>query len=274
MAIFLSLAWVAACLQAQDLPLVDGSIRFAIIGDMGTGAPPQYEVAETMEEVRRRTSFNFVIMVGDDIYGRKSSGDFDKKFARPYAALLSAGVNFYASLGNHDVSAEEFYKPFNMNGRRYYDFDRGSVRFFALDSDYMDPDQLKWLSAELRSSHATWKIPFFHHPLYSSGIAHGSSLELREILEPIFVQNGVHVVFSGHDHVYERTKPQQGITYFVEGSSGELRPGGLRQADFEAAGFDTDRTFMVAEISGDKLFFETFSRAGLLVDSGTIEQSK
>ena len=272
MALLFAVAWTTVCLGAQDLPLVDGSVRFAVIGDMGTGAPPQYEVAEQMERMRRKTFFNFVIMVGDNIYGHKSTEDFERKFARPYAALLGAGVNFYGSLGNHDVPAEEYYKPFQMNGHRYYDFDRRNVRFFALDTNNMDPDQLKWLSDELRNSQATWKIPFFHHPLYSSGIAHGSSLELRKILEPIFVQSGVRVVFSGHDHVYERTKPQQGITYFVEGSSGELRPAGLRRADFEAAGFDTDRTFMVVEITGHRLFFETFSRSGLLVDSGTIDR--
>jgi Calcineurin-like phosphoesterase len=110
-------------------------------------------------------------------------------------------------------------------------------------------------SKELANTDATWKIPYFHHPLYSSGATHGSSLELRQLLEPVFVRDGVRVVFSGHDHVYERTKPQKGIYYFVEGSGGELRAGDLRQAEFEDSGFDKDRKFMLVEIAGDQLFF-------------------
>jgi len=260
----------AAAARQSVLPLKEGSVRFLVIGDMGTGESAQYDVAARMAELRKTFPFNFVITVGDNIYGGKSPHDFAKKFEDPYKALLDGGVKFYASLGNHDIPAEEYYKPFNMNGKRFYDFDQGNVRFLALDSNYMDPDQLKWVEDELKNSNATWKIPFFHHPLYSSGATHGSSIELRHRLEPLFVEDGVRVVFSGHDHIYERTKPQQGIYYFVEGSAGELRKGDLRPATFEAAGFDRDRTFMAVEISGDQMFFETFSRSGEVVDSGQI----
>jgi predicted MPP superfamily phosphohydrolase len=270
--LLVSLGLFSAVAFAQtDLPDKHGSVKFAAIGDMGTGEAPQHQVALRMTEYRNKFPFDFVIMLGDNIYGSKLARDFDRKFEAPYKPLLDAGVKFYASLGNHDIPAEEYYKPFNMNGRRYYDFDRGNVRFIALDSDYMDPDQLSWLESELKNSDATWKIPFFHHPLYSSGATHGSSIELRHVLEPIFVQYGVRVVFSGHDHIYERTKPQQGISYFVEGSSGELRAGDLRSADFEAAGFDSDRTFMLVEISGDDLYFQAISRTGAVVDSGLIK---
>jgi predicted MPP superfamily phosphohydrolase len=262
-----SLALVA---QQNVLPLKNGSVRFAVIGDMGTGETPQYEIAARMADMHKTFPFDFVITVGDNIYGGKSPHDFAKKFEIPYKPLLDAGVKFYASLGNHDIPAEKYYKPFNMNGRRYYTFNQSNVTFFALDSDYMDPDEMKWVTDELKGSKATWKIPFFHHPLYSSGATHGSSLELRHLLEPLFVQSGVRVVFSGHDHIYERTNPQQGIVYFVEGSAGELRFGDLRSAPFQAAGFDKDRTFMLVEIAGDDMSFETVSRSGTIVDSGHI----
>jgi hypothetical protein len=260
----------AAGARQSILPLKLLSVRFLVIGDWGTGESPQYDVAAQMAQFHKTFPFKFVITVGDNIYGGKSPHDFAKKFEDPYKPLLDDGVKFYASLGNHDIPAEEYYKPFNMNGRRYYDFDEGNVRFLALDSNYMDPDQLKWVDNELKNSSATWKIPFFHHPLYSSGATHGSSIELRHRLEPLFVQDGVRVVFSGHDHIYERTTPQQGIYYFVEGSAGELRRGDLRPANFEAAGFDKDRTFMAVEISGDTMYFETLSRSGEIVDSGRI----
>ena len=103
----------------------------------------------------------------------------------------------------------------------------GGVRFFALDTDYLDKPQLDWLEKELSSSSSDWKIVFFHHPLYSSGKTHGSALESRAILEPLFVKYGVSVVFSGHDHIYERIKPQKGgIVYWVSGAGGSAAQGG------------------------------------------------
>ena len=92
------------------------------------------------------------------------------------------------------------------------------------------------------------------------------------MLEPLFLKYGVQVVFAGHDHVYERVKPQKGIYYFTEGASGSLRAGNLRKSDLTAAGYDKDRSFLLVEISGDELFFQTISRAGATVDSGTIQR--
>lgn len=136
----------------------------------------------------------------------------------------------------------------------------------------MDPKQLAWLEQELKASGSNWKIVYFHHPLYSSGKAHGSSTELRRLLEPVFVRHGVDVVFQGHDHSYERIKPQKGIYYFTEGNSGKKKKGNLRKTDFKAAGFDADCTFMLVEIAGDELHFQAVSRTGATVDSGVIRR--
>jgi hypothetical protein len=86
------------------------------------------------------------------------------------------------------------------------------------------------------------------------------------------VKYGVTVVFSGHDHTYERLKPQRGVTYFVEGSSGKLRKGGLEPSATTAAYYADDQTFMLVEITADNLFFRTLTRTGRLVDSGTIRR--
>src|SRR5262252_6416301 len=83
-------------------PLKSNSVKFAAIGDMGTGETPQFEVAERMNSSRQGFPFDFVIMLGDNIYGGSSPKDFERKFEKPYKPLLDAGVKFYASLGNHD----------------------------------------------------------------------------------------------------------------------------------------------------------------------------
>jgi hypothetical protein len=256
------------------LPLKPKSVRFAVIGDMGTGDRPQYQVAEQMQSFHDSFAFEFVLMLGDNLYGGESPTDYQRKFEDPYKPLLTGGVKFYASLGNHDNPNERFYKPFNMNGNRYYSFKNGNAEFFALDSNYMDPVQLKWIDDHLGGSTAQWKICFFHHPLYSDGKFHGPDLDLRTRLEPIFQKYQVNLVLSGHEHVYERVRPQKGIYYFVLGNSGELRAGGLMRTENVVKGLDTDRSFMAMEIAGDELHFQVVSRGGATVDAGMLPQQQ
>jgi hypothetical protein len=259
--------------SALKLPLKPNSVRFAIIGDSGTGERPQHEVAQQMVRFRRDFPFDFVLMLGDNIYGSKTDEDFRRKFEHPYQDLRDGGVKFYASLGNHDHSSERLYAPFNMNGQRYYTLKNGDVQFFALDSNYMDPVQMQWLDGQLSGSRATWKICYFHHPLYSHGKFHGSDVDLRTRLEPMLVKYKVDVVLNGHEHVYERVKPQQGINYFVLGNSGELRPHNLLRSPDTAKGFDTDRTFGLFEVAGDEFNFQIVTRTGATVDSGVLQKT-
>jgi 3',5'-cyclic AMP phosphodiesterase CpdA len=213
-----------------------------------------------------------VLMLGDNLYGRQDPQDFVTKFERPYAALLQAGVLFYATLGNHDNQNNRFYKAFNMGGERYFTFVKKNVRFFVLDSNQLDPKQRAWLDEALQRSDDRWRICFFHHPIYSDGGRHGSDVSLRVVLEPLLVKYRVNVVFSGHDHVYERLKPQKGITYFVSGSGGQLRRGDVRPSGLTAAYYDQDQSFMLVEVAGDDLFFEAVARSGATVDSGVIHR--
>src|SRR5438552_1651870 len=166
--------------QAQNVALPNraGSLKFAAIGDAGTGDLPQIEIASQMASYRRMFPFDMVIMLGDNLYGSQQPKDFVDKFERPYKALLDAGVRFYAALGNHDQQTNRFYKPWNMNGERYYTYTKKYVRFFVLDSDYLDRKQLDWLEDQLKTSTDEWKIAYFHHPLYSSGGRYGSETDL------------------------------------------------------------------------------------------------
>jgi hypothetical protein len=259
------------------LPNKDDSLKFGVLGDFGTGTREQYEMADQIAKLHARFPFEIVVTVGDNIYGSERPQDFVRKFETPYKALLDAKVKFYASLGNHDSREQARYRLFNMDGKTYYTFKapKEDVRFFALESDYPRPEQIAWLQKELESSNEKWKIPYFHHPLYSSGGRHGSDLTLRKTLEPLFIKYGVSVVLTGHDHFYERIKPQNGIVYFVAGGSGKLREGNIEdRSPITAKGFDTDLSFMVAEISGDEMHFNTISRRGTIVDSGVIQRRK
>ena len=262
---------------AVPLPNKPDSLHFAVIGDNGTGESAQYEIGQQMANWYGRFKYPLVVMMGDNIYGSDRPQDFVKKFEAPYKFLLDNGVKFYASLGNHDSREQRYYKLYNMDGKLYYSFKapKEDVKFFAIESTYMDQDQLKWIEDELKGSNEKWKIVYFHHPLYSSAGTHGSQLKLRAVLEPLFIKYNVSLVLNGHDHTYERIKPQNGIQYFVEGSSGKLRAGDLRRnSPLTAFGNDTTRTFMLMEIDGDNCTFNTIDMQGNVIDSGTITRRK
>lgn len=269
--ILASVAWLtAAPPETTSLPNASDSRKFAVIGDNGTGDRPQYEVGEQMAAFRTTFRYDLVLMLGDNMYGRQRPEDFVTKFERPYAALLQDGVVFRAALGNHDDPKNRFYEGFGMNSERYYTFVEGDVRFVVLDTNMLDPQQVAWFDRTLAEATEPWKICYFHHPLYSNAGRHGSDVEIRVMLEPLMVRSGVQVVFSGHDHAYERIRPQKGITYFVQGASGQLRKGDIRPNATTAVYFDQDRSFTVVEVLAERLVFQTISRAGQVVDSGTI----
>jgi hypothetical protein len=267
---------------ALALPLKPSSVRLAVIGDSGRGDRAQYELAAQMVAWRARFPFDFVLMLGDNIYDSHTPADYQRKFEEPYKPLLDAGVTFHAAIGNHDDSAQVFYAPFNMGGRRYHTFRKstgplgpigGGVRFFALDSRSFDVEQLEWLRAQLAQSGSAWKICYFHHPLYTSGRYRAGAVALRLVLEPILVGGDVDVVLTGHEHFYERIHPQHSIAYFISGAAGSLRKGDIRPSGLTARGFDEDYHFMLMEITADELYFQAISRTGETVDAGVMTRA-
>ena len=257
------------------LPVKEGSVRFAIIGDTGTGSKQQQQLADLMKQYRAAYPFEFVLMMGDNLYGSETPADYKKKFQDVYQPLLDDKVKFYASLGNHDQPNERFYEYFNMDGKEYYRFTKGNAAFYALNSNYMDKKQLKWLEDELIKDTSDWKIAFFHHPPYSSGGKHGSDKQLREVVEPIFVEYGVNVVLAGHEHFYERIKPQKGIYYFISGAGGKLREGDVKErSPLTDKFFDSDMSFMLVEIVKGEMHFQVISRTGETVDSGVLANQR
>jgi predicted phosphodiesterase len=264
------------------LPNALTSVKFAVIGDSGRGNPPQHEVAAQMVAFRREFDFDFVLMLGDNIYeGPASPEDYRTKFEAPYRELLEADVKFFAVLGNHDDPRQVSYAPFNMKGERYYTFappedllTRISTRveFFAVDSTNLDRPQLRWLDERLAASKADWKLVFLHHPLYTSGRYWNASRAHRWALEPLLTRHRVDVVFSGHEHIYQRSELQNGIQYFVSGGAGSLRVGDGTAAPFVARTYDGDYHFMLVELDDDEVHFQAISRQGETIDAGTLRR--
>ncbi len=212
----------------------DPHFTFVVLGDSGTGGRAQYAVADRIQALRP----DFVLHTGDVVYPSGEAKHFDAKYFLPYRDLI-AGIPFFLSLGNHDVRTaggraylDAFHLPANNpeGTKRYYSFDYGNARFIALDSN-QDPGPgaaiTAWVQAELARPPKPWTFVFFHHPPYSSG-RHGGNRAIRKAWSPLFERARVAVVFSGHDHSYERTIPVRefvpdapGVVYVVTGGGGD-----------------------------------------------------
>ena len=265
------------------LPNVEHSVKFAVIGDSGRGSAEQYAVAAQMAAFREQFDYRFVLMAGDNIYeGPATAEDYRAKFEAPYQPLLEAGVRFFATLGNHDDPRQVDYAPFNMGGHRYYTFTPPApllarvstqVRFFALDSTNLDGDQLQWLEQELARSSAEWNVALMHYPMYSSGRYTLQARRQRFALESRFVDGGIDVAFSGHEHFYQRAHLQHGVLYFVSGGAGSLRAGDAGTSPVVARSYDQDYHFMLVEISDAGISFQAINRLGQTVDAGSLRRT-
>jgi hypothetical protein len=174
--------------------------------------------------------------------------------------MLDANIPFYAALGNHDDPNQRFYKNFGMGGKRFYTYQKKDVRFFASTA-------ITWTRTSSAGSKRAVEVELemedrlLPPSALLVGAAHGSEVDLRSIVEPLFIKYNLHVVFAGHEHFYERIKPQTGIYYFTAGGSAKLRGGDIISNRADREGLRHRAELHVVEIDGDVLRFQTISRA-------------
>jgi 3',5'-cyclic AMP phosphodiesterase CpdA len=242
-------------------------VRFLALGDSGGGGSDQYALLEQMYEF----PYQLMVHTGDIAYGSGTVDQLDRTFFDVYADLLR-NVPLFPAPGNHDyetAQAGPYAEAFGLPEQRWYAFDWGPVHFVALDTESDLAAQAAWLDDDLTRSPAAWKIAFLHRPPYSSG-EHGSSTGIRDTFGPIFERHGVQVVFAGHDHDYERTVPQNGVTYVVTGGGGiGTRPVG--RSGFTAFSEDVIH-FVYGEVDGDQLTLHAVDATGVEFDSVVIAQ--
>ena len=247
------------------------SVKFAVLGDNGTGQQPQYSVANEMAAARARFPFELVIMLGDNLYGSQKPQDLLDKFERPYKALLNAGVRFYPALGNHDDAAvQQVYPLFNMNGSRYYTYAVKNVRF-VLDTNVLDPKQLAWAESAMKDASEPWRVCTF---IIRCIEWRPSRLERRAARATRAAPGSIRHrcrVLGPRSHVRAHQAGKRNYV-FVAGAGGQLRKGGVSPSDLTAAAFAQDQSFMLVEIAGDELVFQAISRTGIVVDAGLIHK--
>ena len=259
------------------------TVRFAVIGDYGADTAAERDVASLVK------SWNpdFILTVGDNNYDTGSSATIDLNIGKYYHEYIyryagaygsgSGARRFLPSLGNHDWGdtfpnpggATPYLAYFDLPGNeRYYDFRSGTVHVFAVDSDVNEQDgatvgspQAAWLRGALADSDAPWKIVYFHHPAWSSGL-HGSALGMRWP----FRAWGASAVLAGHDHTYERLNVG-GLPCFVNGLGGKSIYEFVAVLPESQVRYNGDYGAMLVTATPALLTFEFFNRAGLRIDA-------
>jgi tartrate-resistant acid phosphatase type 5 len=253
--------------------------RFAAIGDYGYAGPAERDVANLIK------SWNpdFIITLGDNNYDLGDSTTIDQNIGQYFHEYIyqykghygprTSSNRFFPSLGNHDYytrNGEAYRDYFTLPGNgRYYDFVRGDVHLFALNSDPQEPDgitanstQAQWLRAALAASTSRWNVVYLHHAPYSSG-PHGNT----EALQWPFREWGASVVVAGHDHDYERVLAD-GLLYLVNGTGGRSLHKSTKQPIAESKFFfNGDYGAMLFDATPDSLSIRFFTRKQALVDS-------
>ncbi len=250
----------------RTAPEADTSERidFVVFGDSGGGGPDQAAVAEQITSV----PIDFLLHTGDVAYTSGTLDQFETNYFQMYESWLGELPVFPAS-GNHDyVTAdlgpfrEVFELPENggQSGReRWYSFDWGPVHVTVLDTENGSDAQTRFLEQDLASTDRPWRVVIAHKGPYSSG-SHGSNGTFRQLYEPILQRHGVQVVFTGHDHHYERTHPIGGVTYILTGGGGmSTRP----VSPHEWTDFATDVLhFVYVSIEGDTMRVHAIDATG------------
>jgi hypothetical protein len=256
-------------------PTGSGPFTFAVFGDFGAGTRGQREVAKLLD----RSPAELALLTGDLIYGRGEEEHYDTRFFEPYRKSLRR-MNFWPALGNHDVGSKDgapvlayFDVPANgplgLQTGRNYSFDYGHAHFVSFDSTanrgVLQKTIGPWLAADLRATKQPWKFVFMHHPPYSSA-NHGEDARIRDIMVPFFQQGKADIVFSGHDHSYERTKPREGIIYVVSGNGGQTLYSHKNPHDYTAAFYNQKHGLTEVTLDGPSLRLRHVNVDGKEVD--------
>jgi len=272
----------------KTAPGPTASFSFLAFGDSGTGGWGQYRLASRMTDYR----FDLVIHTGDLVYKTGAARDYPHKFFRPYAEIIRS-VPFMPVIGNHDYETERgkplldtFVLPRNgppeADPERYYWFDFGCARFAAIDTDgeegTLRRTVVPWLKKVFASARDRWRFVYCHHPPYTCCAKRDAVEGVQRTLAPAAQEARVDVVFSGHDHLYQRSRPMRsgkavdddkGTVYIVSGAGGAKRYPAKppdQRADTFVSAYDEDYSFTLVDVSPEGLTLQQINTDGRVVD--------
>lgn len=265
--LFLFLLQVS-CSYAEDIV----SPPIVIYGDSRTGHDAHRKIVDAIMKAKPIAVFH----TGDLVqYG------FNPEQWTTFGEITSelmATAAFYPALGNHECDAQLYFDYFDLpNNERWYSVDIENIHFIVLDSNTdisEDSEQYQWLKADLQkvSDRTKFVIALFHHPPFGTGKKVKGEEELREVLVPLFEQNGVDIVFNGHVHAYERSFCND-IYYIITGGGGAPLHNQVRSSPYSQKFIKTHH-FCTLTVQDNRLTVDVFDIDSNLIDQLIIEQKR
>ena len=263
---------------------------FLVVGDTGEGTTEQRQVASQLA----KESASLLLHTGDLVYPAGELSGFESLYFKYYRDMM-ARLPFFPCIGNHEYLTAEAAPYLSVHSLpaanvvdgdrgRYYSFDWGDVHFISLDSNTplekaaagMGP-MLDWLDKDLQRTRKFWRIAYFHHPPYpiSDHINDPLCILAREKIVPVLERYRVPLVITGHEHLYERTKPlrngvavdaNMGTQYLISGGGGAYLFHTLRKPDFLATATEGPN-YLRCEVAGTRLTIRALGSDGRTLDT-------
>jgi predicted MPP superfamily phosphohydrolase len=281
-----------------------GPFKFLVIGDSGWGDPNSDAQGQIAGQIVTEEPA-LVVHTGDLAYFPMGTFDsYQLKYFNYYAPSMCF-TPFFPCPGNHEYDVPNAIPYLSIHSvpsdnvppsdrGRYYSFDWGNVHFVSIDSQQSldravnaNGPMLRWLENDLRSTRQFWRIIYFHHPPYAGGANTGDihSQWVRAYLVPIFERNGVQLVFSGHEHSYQRSRPiwknnfvdpNLGINYLTSGGGGAAlysSPGDGIPSVPVVAFAKSQYHYLRVEVNGSNLSVHSLRKDGTEIESYPIAPS-
>jgi len=276
--------------QFTTAPHSGTPFSFLVFGDSGDGNDPQYRLSQAMS----RHPVSLILHTGDLVYRNGDFRDYSANFFQPYKKLIQSAP-FYPVLGNHDIKTdggspmlEAFVLPENgpisMQAEHCYWFDYGDALFVGIDSnlerEILRSQVAPWLAKVLKTSRCKWKIVFFHHSPWAAG-GRLSDEKIHDTLITTIEEGGADLVFSGHNHLYQRThpmlagtqSPEHGVIYITSGAGGKSLSRQKRTNETYLAAFnDSSHSFTRVQVNGIHLKLDQISENNMVLDSVSMEK--
>ncbi len=246
------------------------NVRFALLGDFGMNDSNERDVANLIA-----TNFQpqFIVSVGDNNYLGDAKiddaiGKYYHSFIGNYTGAYGAGASsnrFFPALGNHDYGSAGYGAHTNYftlpGNERYYDFVRGPVHFFILNSESHEPSgtgptsaQALWFSNRIHASMSPWRIVVTHDPPFSSAESHAWT-------QWPYKEWGATAVVSGDLHHYERIM-RSGFPYLINGAGGAGIAGFGAPVSGSVVRYNADHGAMLVKATETNIVYEFWSVAG------------
>ena len=268
--------------------------RFLYLGDV--------QFQESMEEyeewgqmVRRayqeHPDLDFAVIGGDLV---NSPGELPQWEAFLEACDVFAKLPVATVAGNHEgVHSNYTYQKLfalpddaeeDQSGEEFYSLDFGNVRMLMMDSSFLTEERRQsmgkdawakeeqrveaWIRSRTGSCEKSWLAAVIHHPVYGMHDEDTVSPQIRRLWAPLLETGGVRIVFSGHQHLYQRTRSIHGVVYLM-GNSGQRESRffhGNNLPEYTQQIYDRGANYQIVEAGARRLKMTSYNKKGLVID--------